>query len=177
MKRITVFRISSTVTLALSLMLSLPVFSQAACQSEQYQQFDFWLGEWTVTTPNGKLAGHNSITKGHNGCTLKESYNTPTGYQGNSFNIFDRQSGHWHQTWVDNSGLLLQLDGQLEEGSMVLSGKGKLPSGESIIHRITWTPNPEGTVRQHWQTSKDQGANWSTAFDGLYTKKHPETKE
>ena len=97
--------------------------------------------------------------------------------EGNSFNVYDRQTGQWHQTWVDNTGLLLQLDGELTDGAMVLSGKGKLPNGDAVTHRITWTPKADGTVRQHWESSKDQGATWFTAFDGLYTKKDPQSKE
>ena len=80
MKRITASRISTTLILLISLMINLPAMGQAACQSEHYRQFDFWIGEWTVTTPDGKLAGHNSITQGHNGCTLREHYKTPVGY-------------------------------------------------------------------------------------------------
>ncbi|CAN5170593.1 hypothetical protein BH11PSE14_BH11PSE14_24070 [soil metagenome] len=37
--------------------------------------------------------------------------------------------------------------------------------------RITWTPNADGSVRQFWESSSDDGKRWTTAFDGLY--KHP----
>ena len=37
--------------------------------------------------------------------------------------------------------------------------------------RITWTPNADGSVRQHWETSTDDGKTWKTSFDGLY--RHP----
>ena len=33
--------------------------------------------------------------------------------------------------------------------------------------RITWTLVDEG-VRQLWETSKDDGATWTVAFDGRY---------
>ena len=32
------------------------------------------------------------------------------------------------------------------------------------------TPNADGSVRQHWE-SADSSGKWTTAFDGLYTKK------
>ena len=35
----------------------------------------------------------------------------------------------------------------------------------------TWYDNADGTVRQHWEQSKDGGKSWTTAFDGLYKKK------
>ncbi len=41
---------------------------------------------------------------------------------------------------------------------------------------ITWTPNADGSVRQHWETSED-GKTWKTAFDGLYTPRKEGKKE
>ena len=63
------------------------------------------------------------------------------GSVGESFNVYDRRSGTWHQTWVDNGGLLLQLDGQLENGSMVLRSEVKGTDGVMRRQRITWTPS------------------------------------
>ncbi|WP_416306657.1 hypothetical protein [Neptunicella sp. SCSIO 80796] len=144
-------------------------FSAMACEGEKYDQFDFWLGNWTVTTPAGKLAGTNQITQEMNNCVLHEQYSTPSGYQGSSFNIYDAVFDKWHQTWVDNSGTLLELDGGLVGKNMVLQGKGKDQQGNPVLHRISWTPNDDGTVRQHWQQSDDSGEHWTTLFDGLYT--------
>jgi hypothetical protein len=53
---------------------------------------------------------------------------------------------------------------------MVLEGQTTGTDGQVTKHRITWTPNPDGTVRQHWESTDAKGA-WSTAFDGLYIKK------
>ena len=39
-------------------------------------------------------------------------------------------------------------------------------------HRIQWTPNQDGTVRQHWQTRPVGEPEWKTVFDGLYTRKN-----
>ncbi|MCC2617266.1 hypothetical protein LJ739_13515 [Aestuariibacter halophilus] len=142
--------------------------SFASCETQHYQAFDFWLGQWRVETASGKLAGHNRIEKTLNGCVVTEHYTTAKGYEGNSLNIYDRQTGQWHQTWMDNSGLLLQLDGGMVDNAMVLQGQGKNAQGEPVTHRITWTPNPNGTVRQHWESSTDSGVTWQTLFDGTY---------
>jgi hypothetical protein len=40
-----------------------------------------------------------------------------------------------------------------------------------VHHRVAWYDNPDGTVRQWWESSTDGGATWETAFDGLYRKK------
>jgi hypothetical protein len=143
--------------------------AMAACDTPESHQFDFWIGEWTVTTPDGKLAGTNSIKREYDGCVLHERYATPRTYTGESLNAWDADRKVWHQTWVDNSGTLLLLDGKFNGTAMVLEGPG-FDEGRAIRHRITWTPNADGTVRQHWQTSGADGA-WTTAFDGLYRRK------
>jgi hypothetical protein len=141
----------------------------AGCSSEQHRQFDFWVGHWDVTS-GGQPAGGNHIERVSNGCALAEHWTSATpGFTGSSLKMLDRTSGQWHQTWVDSSGLLLQLDGGLVDGEMILSGELPGPDGGTVTHRITWTPNADGSVRQHWETSPD-GQEWTTAFDGLYVR-------
>lgn len=145
--------------------------SPAPCSTPEHRQFDFWIGEWEVTA-DGRVAGHNKITRLFGDCGLREEYTgTRGGYTGSSFNLYDASRGLWHQTWVDNQGTLLLLDGTLEEGRMVLEGDLIGSDGLSQHQRITWTPNGDGTVRQHWEQSADGGGTWTTVFDGLYRKK------
>jgi hypothetical protein len=153
--------------------VSIPAEAQmAACKDPAYGHFDFWLGEWEVRKTDGTLAGVNRIEKAHGGCVLKEQYSTPKGYTGESLNTYDPVKKTWHQTWVDNAGLLLLLDGRLVDGRMVLEGATQGATGAATRHRITWTPNPDGTVRQFWESTDAAGA-WKTAFDGLYKRKQP----
>lgn len=88
--------------------------------------------------------------------------------EGRSLNAYDAAAGRWHQTWVDSCGDLLLLDGGLVGDAMVLEGTtpgetGAVPERQ----RITSTPGPDG-VRQHRESSADDGATWATAFDGRY---------
>ena len=139
-----------------------------ACDGPEYRQFDFWLGTWQVHTPDGKLAGTNRIEREYGGCVIHEHYTTERGYTGESLNTYDAAREVWHQTWVDNAGTLLLLEGRLRAGSMVLEGQTLDEKGRAIKHRITWTPNTDGSVRQHWE-STDENGRWTTAFDGRYT--------
>lgn len=144
----------------------------ATCSTESYRQFDFWIGDWEVSE-NGQPAGTNSIASIMGGCALQESWqgSGPGGLSGTSFNIYDRANDRWHQTWIDSSGTLLQLDGGLVDGKMVLSGERPKRDGSGMaLHRITWTPNEDGTVRQYWEASTDDGASWTVLFDGLYVR-------
>lgn len=143
---------------------------EAPCSSDEFRQFDFWIGEWDVTAGD-RSAGRNRISSILGGCVLLEEYTgTNGGYEGKSFNTYDPNAGEWHQSWVDNQGLLLQLRGGLEDGRMVLSGKRIGPEGTPVIDRITWTPTEDGTVQQTWQVSGDDGETWNTAFDGTYSR-------
>jgi len=54
------------------------------CASAEHRQFDFWIGEWRVQTPDGALAGINRITREYGGCVVHEHYATGKGYSGES---------------------------------------------------------------------------------------------
>jgi hypothetical protein len=146
----------------------------AACEAPESRQFDFWLGEWQVTAANGKHAGTNRIVREYGGCVIHERYTTPRGYAGESLNAWDADRKVWHQTWVDSSGTLLLLEGGLAGASMVLRGPG-IDEGRPVKHRITWTPNADGSVRQHWETAAEDG-QWKTTFDGTY-RKNPDDRQ
>ena len=140
------------------------------CDTPAHRAFDFWLGDWQVHTPDGKLAGRNLIESRDGGCVVHEQYTSASGkYRGESLNIYDATRQVWHQTWVDNAGLLLVLEGGIRGGKMVMEGT-TTGSGGVTKQRITWTPNTDGSVRQLWESS-DKPGQWSTVFDGRYTKK------
>jgi hypothetical protein len=143
----------------------------STCDEPQRREFDFWLGEWDVHDPDGNLAGRNRIVALFDGCGLREAWEGASGFRGTSLNAWSPQTGRWHQTWMDSSGLLLRLDGGLQDGVMVLEGEAPLPGqGARVLHhRISWS-RPEGDpdrLRQHWEVSSPVGT-WQTVFDGRY---------
>jgi hypothetical protein len=136
------------------------------CATAEYRQFDFWVGDWNVESAAAPgNVSHNRITLINDGCTLREEYDTPQGYVGTSLNFYDGRRKAWHQTWIDNQGGGLVLEGGLRGGDMVLQSADD--GGQ--IQRITWTPLPGGRVRQHWESTTDSGKTWTTAFDGTYS--------
>ncbi len=161
-----------SIALAIVMVIASPLLAEdppGPCASEHARDFDFWVGAWEVTA-NEKVAGHNTITKILDGCVLLEEYSAANGtYTGKSFNYYDDADGKWHQMWVDTVGLRLHLSGGLADGRMVMSGERK-QGDDTIVDRITWHNNDDGTVRQVWDVSKDGGATWKPVFDGLYTK-------
>ena len=147
-----------------------PPASPPNCDAAVRRQFDFWVGDWSVTV-GGKPAGENRIEKILNGCALLENWTGAGGMSGKSLNFYDPLREQWHQTWVDDRGGSLGLDGAFKDGRMVLTGSARTPTtGKTTTNRITWTPLPADQVRQVWETSSD-GQSWTVAFDGLYTRK------
>lgn len=132
-------------------------------------QFDFWIGEWAVTNPAGKVAGHSKIESAY-GAGVLENWTGARGSNGRSLNAYNAAKKQWQQFWVGSDGGVLELAGGMVNGQMVLSADHDV-NGKPTTERITWTPNADGSVRQHWEQSTDGGKTWTTAFDGLYRKK------
>jgi len=149
---------------------TVPAPKPAPCSKAPHRQFDFWLGRWEVADPAGKVVGHNRIELAHDGCVLIEHWQSVAGVSGTSLNLYDRDRGKWHQSWVDSSGGLLLLDGGFADGAMVLTGESPDESGKPVLQRIAWRAQPDGIVRQLWESSNDGGGTWAVVFDGRYRK-------
>ena len=140
-----------------------------ACVAPEFRQFDFWLGKWNVTNPQGKRVGTSEISRASEGCAIREQWKSASGQNGMSINYYDATDHEWHQDWVGGDGTILHLHGGIKDGAMVLSAESNSAKG-TITNRITWSPLPEGKVKQEWSTSSDNGANWQTSFVGIYAK-------
>lgn len=137
------------------------------CSSAAHHQFDFWIGEWTVTTPDGKPAGHSRIEGVLGGCALLEHWSGTGGSDGKSLSLYVDADRQWNQTWIDNGGNRIVLTGGLEGARMVLKNAWTA-NGKAMRSELSWTPGSDGSVRQVWRQSTDDGVTWTTIFDGLY---------
>lgn len=143
----------------------------SACDAAARRQFDFWLGDWDVRDATGKLVGRNRITRVQDGCALEEQWSGNGGVTGSSLNAYDAERNRWHQTWVDNTGGLLLLEGGLRDGRMIMAGQAvATPGAMPVMQRIGWQALPDGRVRQLWESSPD-GSVWTVVFDGYYTRR------
>jgi len=141
------------------------------CCTENHNEFDFWIGKWIVTNLDGSIAGDSIISKMQNNCMINESWTSATaGYSGTSSNFYNTKTGQWEQIWIDNQGGVLLLKGNRVGNQMILKTDiEKNEDGADFYHRIIWTANSDGTVRQYWETFID-GKDVTVAFDGLYKK-------
>ena len=60
--------IASLAVAVIASLFASPAGAAGACEASEHRQFDFWLGDWEVRTPDGRLAGVNSMSSEHGGC-------------------------------------------------------------------------------------------------------------
>lgn len=146
--------------------------SSCNCCTEKHAEFDFWIGEWTVTNTDGSVAGNSVIDKIQDNCVLRENWTSASAnYSGTSSNFYNYKAKQWEQIWIDNQGQSLHLKGNFVGNQMILQTDEETNAeGKQTFNRVTWTKNDDGTVRQLWEVVTN-GSEISVAFDGLYKKK------
>jgi len=148
------------------------VYANSCQNDERFNAFDFWLGEWRVTTQDGAHAGVNLVQKHPDGCYITEHWTSASGSTGFSINYFNPVTEQWRQVWVSSPGIEIDYTGGTNErGEMQLEGViYYYQSNTSRPFRGTWTPAEDGTVRQVFEQFNPSSGEWELWFDGLYTK-------
>ena len=141
----------------------------APCSDPANHQFDFWLGNWTVATKDGKPAGKDLVTRDYDGCVIIEHWRGAHGTNGEALNTYLPDTYQWQQSWADNTGLTLHLVGKFDGTKMVLS-ETHVGNGKATIDRVQWMRLADGRVREYWQSSSDGGAHWQDVFDGYFSR-------
>jgi hypothetical protein len=165
---------NAAAALALAIAPQLALAGEAPCRDPIHDDFDFWVGEWDVYGPNGALAGTNSIRKEEQGCLLVERWTGVKGGTGQSYNFVDLETGRWRQVWVSPEATIDYSGGLDETGAMRLEGAigyGPGKPGNGAKFRGAWTPNPDGTVTQHFEQFDEAKGVWTDWFVGLYRKR------
>src|SRR5215831_12997768 len=158
-----IFLCSLLLTLASSIAWAADV--KSPCTEPAFRAFDFWAGMWDVYDVGGQTKVASArIDPILDGCVLREDYQQFDGHQGQSFTLYDATRHVWHQSWVTNRGELLEIEGTMQDGSIVLSG-GDRDAGTLV--RGIWK-REHGNVRETADTSADQGKTWKPWFDIIF---------
>ncbi|UXP33350.1 hypothetical protein N6H18_05215 [Reichenbachiella agarivorans] len=160
--------------LSLIFLFSLSALAQSdcACCSTSHSEFDFWIGDWEVFTPENVKLGENTVSKIEKDCIVTEYWRGASGLTGRSFNYFDVSDSTWNQLWLDSGGSNLKLKGKANQESMVL--QSELKRGKKIswyYDRITYTKIDENTMSQLWEILDTHESRVSIVFDGVYRRK------
>ncbi len=165
--------------LALLLMLAAPAPAAAPpaapCRAtEAARALDFWVGDWDVYA-QGQRAGHDRVTREQNGCAVVELWQgVDPSDSGQSLFAFDARKDLWTQTWVTNDsarpgGIKFKVLRRRTADSTTFQGEIEGQSGAVYYDRTTLTRNPDGSVRQVIEVSRN-GDQWRVAFDARYVK-------
>ena len=125
--------------------------------------FDFWLGEWDVHDADGDHVGRNSITDLYGTGALAEHWRGDRGVVGHSLSAWDAERGCWHQTWMDSTGGVLLLDGDVQRRRDGARGHRRRRAAADHLD-----PRRRRASASSGRRSKDDGETWETAFDGRY---------
>lgn len=144
------------------------------CEGEPYEAFDFWVGEWEVfPTAGGDKVADSRIEKVSAGCAIRETWMPLEGGGGTSLSMLNHRSDRWEQTWMGANGRRVDFEGGTVGPRMVLTGYWDDiggPGRDALI-RMTYTVQPDGSVRQLGEASGDHGLGWVDSFDLTYRRK------
>ncbi len=143
------------------------------CETDKhFRDFDFWIGEWDVSSKsNNQFAGNNTIKPVQNGCALTEHWKSVSGGTGMSTNHYNPVTGKWRQLWISAGAYSLDIEGSFKDGAMRLEGKiWYYANNTSFPDKGTWTPNQNGSVRQLFEQFNPKAKTWDVWFDGIYTR-------
>jgi len=138
------------------------------------RQFDFWLGEWSVTTTQGAVAaGDSKIELILADCVVQENWKSQGNpYAGKSYNIYNSALKRWEQYWVDNTGGNIFFYGGLKDAVMdYWTDDVPQPNGPRLKRHLQFIPMGSDKVRQFSQGSTDGGKTWHVEYDFTYSRK------
>lgn len=103
---------------------------------------DFWLGTWTADSTQYNPGQHdqkptiqkdyvkNTISRSMKNQVIHEKFDGKTmNFNGESWSVYNKQSGKWQQTWVDDSGGYIPLSGGKVGNDFILTtlnGKSRM---------------------------------------------------
>ncbi|MCB2067601.1 MAG: hypothetical protein KDE15_13295 [Erythrobacter sp.] len=140
------------------------------CDEAPFRQFDFWVGQWDVyLTGTDTQVATSLVERVSNGCAVRETWMPLRGAPGTSLSTFEPVDGLWHQLWVGPQPGQVFFSGGMSGTEMVITGYwGVNAEGQPNLVRMTYTPNADGSVRQHGDASGDHGVTWEPNFDLTY---------
>lgn len=150
----------------------------APCSGPESQQFDFWVGDWDLEWPAGQAGtsdkpghGRNSIRRTLGGCVVQENFEAGP-YIGSSTSVYVPTRNGWRQTWVDNQGAYIALNGEFKDGKMELrTDPRSLPDGSVLVNRMVYANITHDAFDWAWQSSKDGGKTWTDNWNIHYMRR------
>jgi Tetratricopeptide repeat len=153
-----------------------PMIESIKLISEAEKAMHFWVGDWDCySSSNGTLSGKNTLSFRVGKNVIHESWESDgQQYSGESWNVYDRSSNSWKQTWSDSMGNVIYLEAPLSTESseeyegLMFEGTNVSPGKETSMLRMHVRPVDDGRVMQTGFSSKDKGKTWKQEYELLY---------
>jgi hypothetical protein len=157
---------------------SCAAFSQGSPKAiEPSAYFDFWIGEWDLSwtdADGSKGTGKNVVHRILSDYVIQENFSASggqaNGFIGKSWSVYDRTTGMWKQTWVDNSGGYLDFAGALDGEKRIFKRNGINPQGKEVMQRMVFYNIKENSLTWDWEVSSDDGKTWELRWRIYYTR-------
>jgi len=145
----------------------------APCEDAEFKQFDFWLGDWDVSSAaDGTQRGSSHISREMGGCVIWENWTSAgSPYFGKSYNTWNPNLKRWEQYWVDTSAGVMFFHGQLKDNVMdYWTDDVPQAGGGTLLRHLQFFNLGPNKVRQFSQGSNDGGHTWHTEYDLIYNR-------
>ena len=137
------------------------------------RRLDYWLGTWTVTYPGAPGSSTSKVFLSLGDCLVVETWDGGKGHSGENRFAYSSDDGRWYGMFADNEGRVHVFEGQVKEGTAEFRGTSRGSNGEAVLNRIQVVRASPDKVTQSWEKSTDDGATWTPAFRGEYSRKKP----
>jgi hypothetical protein len=144
-------------------------------QQKDDHDLDFWLGKWIGTGksygPSNQVSEttcENSITRDFDGHVIHEHFKGG-GLTGESWSVWVPGRNKWCQTWVDNQGGYIPLNGE-KIGDTVVLTTIHLPEAKSY-NRMVFKNIQKTHFDWDWESTSDGGKTWQPKWQIHYSRK------
>jgi hypothetical protein len=151
--------------------LARPPLAAAPCAVDSnYQRLSFWVGDWDVFDSVGTRYASQRVRAVLDACAITAEWTGPVGDKGLSLSAFDVRAGEWRQTYTSNqipsaSGVALRKSDPTYHGPGLRFIPLVDPSaGDRARTRVTIMPLSDHRALQLFESSRDGGETWHTAF-------------
>ena len=163
--------------MAILLLLAALAAPSPACPN---RDFDFWIGAWDVrvrarATPDGpwgEASAKNQVDATYGGCVIEERFRSEgpgRPWAGHSVSVFS--GGKWRQTWVDDTGGFIVLEGGMEDGRMVLRTEPQTRNGKTVQMRMVYSRITLDSLHWSWERTDDGGGAWAPMMTADYSRR------
>jgi hypothetical protein len=133
---------------------------------------DYWLGEWTVSSPGGEGTSTSRVRLMLDQCAVAESWSDGRGHDGENLFGYSQGDHDWRGLFFDNRGHVhVFVSGKVTSGVAEFLGPSVGEHGEAVLNRIRLLQLGPDRLEQTWEKSLDNGRSWSRQFRLEYTRR------